>query len=418
MGVDNAWPFLASIEGLEFPEVEPKDAYAKVHLDVPAIYFALFRSIQCHKAFSEMKKQMNAPVNIKTPYVAPANISGLLASIKVPPPTSKRTTKTIKLEVDVIKKNPKFLSTISPQSTLPPVPDTFSGNDTSTPLDKVLLKKFSKDQAILHFDGPKTTQKRYAHEKREASRTGSIANFVQKAATVLAQIAVLQSQVDKTTAAGNPKPTKNQILRVVKVINRSLLKAWINTKAVPHRDWKALAEQLDEKGWTVHGCTGEADVCISRHAEEEEEDTVVASADSDNLFHGAAFVLRKSPRGGRFFTYDIGAVLGSLRISYEQWQAIAVLAENDYDQKLPGQSFATIVETIRDMPNKPTSNDYVNDYCSMQSIDPTSFKNSTDIFIDNKEDRDMDAVSENNGTKLVDHLMMHVVNEVSKLRQR
>ena len=53
MGVDNAWPFLASIEGLEFPEVEPKYAYAKVHLDMPATYLALFRSIQCHKAAAD-----------------------------------------------------------------------------------------------------------------------------------------------------------------------------------------------------------------------------------------------------------------------------------------------------------------------------------------------------------------------------
>lgn len=417
MGVDSAWPYLANVEGVEYPEVVPKDSFTRVHLDMPAIYFALARSIHCHKTFAEMKRHMNSPANVDMPYILPSGISRFLDSIDVSP-ISKRDAKAVKLETDAIKSSAEFLSLIGSESTLPTTPATIFEVDISAAIDTTLLRKFSKDQGILHFDGPKTIQKTYAHEKREKSRIGAIAAFVHKASSVLSHIANLQSQVNLITAAGNPKPTKNQILRVVKIIRGPLLKAWINTKAMSHKDWRALGGQLSSKGWTVHACSGEADVCIARHAEEEQEDTVVASGDSDNVFHGAAYVLRKSPRGGQFFSYDIGAVLGTLGISYQQWQAIAVLSENDYDPKLPGQSFATIVETIRGMPEKLSSNSYVDEYCSTRSVDRTLFKNSVKVFIENKEDRAAGGVSENNGSKLVDHLMMHVVNEISKLRQR
>ncbi|GJJ72616.1 hypothetical protein EMPS_04974 [Entomortierella parvispora] len=408
MGVASTWPYLANIEGLEYPEVVPKDVFPRVHIDIPAILFALVRSIRCNKIFAEMKNHMNSSANLEAPYMLPAEISLFLT--KVPP-----------LETDAIKSNTEFLSLIGSESTLPPVPSAIFEIDISAAIDKTLLKKFSKDQGILHFDGARTIQKTYARQKRDRSRIGAIAAFVHKASSVLSHLAHLHSQVSLKTAAGKAKPTKNQVLRLVKRIRGPLIKAWINTKAISHKDWDTLGNQLGSKGWKVHACPGEADVCISRHAEEEQEDTVVASADSDNVFHGASYVLRKSPQGGRYYKYDIGAILGSLELSYEQWQAVAVLAENDYDRKVPGLGLTKIVDTIRDMdemPDMPKAVDYVKKFCSQKSIDQAVFENSVDIFVDNKQDIDTGIILEDNAAKLVDHLMLHIVNEVSKLRYR
>ena len=79
-----------------------------------------------------------------------------------------------------------------------------------------------------------------------------------------------------------------------------------------------LTTGLEKLGWGICRCQGEADVCVGRKADQHPGQVVVASADSDMLFHRVRVLLRKNTNSHTFTSHKVEDVIRKLDVSEAQ----------------------------------------------------------------------------------------------------
>ncbi|KAF9555522.1 hypothetical protein EC968_008895, partial [Mortierella alpina] len=175
---------------------------------------------------------------------------------------------------------------------------------------------FRPSQCVLHFDGPATSQKERARQERVSEAEDSVRLTKEAIQRTMAIIQVRPAGLPPSLF--HPEPSTQRINRARK--ERAMSRAQESLLAfkrsnILSRDLvHELARTISEKGWTVHICAGEADVCMSM------QDSVIATADSDLFFHGARAILRQDPRSKSKFTlYTVDEILRKLGLTSDAW---------------------------------------------------------------------------------------------------
>ncbi|KAG0329613.1 hypothetical protein BGZ99_001220 [Dissophora globulifera] len=99
---------------------------------------------------------------------------------------------------------------------------------------------------------------------------------------------------------------------------RNMRRAWSRARIIESESKERLVANLEALGWEACHRYGEADTCTVRRAEGVGR-LVVASSDSDHLFHGATQMLRKVLRSSSISSYNIRVITDKLGIIMDQW---------------------------------------------------------------------------------------------------
>ncbi|KAI8354225.1 hypothetical protein B0O80DRAFT_507963 [Mortierella sp. GBAus27b] len=268
-----------------------------------------------------------------------------------------------------------------------------------------LAESFDQARVTLHFDGAMTMQKELAHQRRTQQHE-SLTRKAQ-ASILKTQLLISPPQVHpfhgntptvppSSPASGNittfeaVNPTSSKRTKVI----RSFKKAQNLSKSARTlaTETKAqLTERLEGFGWRVHKCEGESDVCISNQSGR----VVVATSDSDFLFHKVDVILRQDPqKRSKYHLIDIQSdVLGKLDISADAWAVVGAVSRNDYSVNIPGCSLQVNFHIMKSVDSNLAPDDMLLEYCETVSVvqgltevcQTSQFGRSRDIFFDRHE---------------------------------
>ncbi|KAF9081531.1 hypothetical protein BGX27_004875, partial [Mortierella sp. AM989] len=298
MGVEGVFPFLKSV-GIEGIEVDIRTIVDPIHVDV----LSLFRA-----------------------YIIATETS-------IQTRIAKRETRT-------------------PSSTATETPVLYQANA----LDTRLSKLFQKTKDTLHFDGSHTHQKSLARTKRSTQHRSQLA----KAEGLIGKVVDLISAVIPPNGAPPIPCTRSRRQKIVK-LSKAALRNWKYARGIEPATRANLVANLTNSGWTVCQCFGEADVCISRQiGPTPARHVVVASSDSDFLFHKVQTLLRQDPqRRSTFYRIDIVTdILNRLGITEAEWICAGIISNNDYASSLFGRNFLRSLTLINNANHKyPSSAD-------------------------------------------------------------
>ena len=279
-------------------------------------------------------------------------------------------------------------------------------------INRTLDNTYNKSNNV-HFDGPGTIQKKFAHSRRAKSRGKGLHSFQEIVKAINDRLDVLEAK---------PAVSRGQLSRIFAMVKKSLVRSWKAIRKVDQTTLSELARILKaDHGWNCHTCTGQMDICIAKEALADKE-IVAISQDSDLLFTGIKTLVRFKPKGNTFVEYPVKKIFTSLGIkSLEAWIACAVLTLNDYDSSAARQSFGPIVKAVSDIYTKyrhskdRTAIRLVEIYCQEQKVSVTDIHNSVESFIELREDLDPDHDSSNDK---VDEAVRAIFVRVEGLRSR
>lgn len=281
--------------------------------------------------------------------------------------------------------------------------ESYSTKASTSQLVRALHSRLSdtftqNDSTVLHFDGPETSQKGRA---REARRNRSSKN-VQEVTDLAAKIHTIMTAADNTPIS---RTKKRRMLR----LNRRVKQCWGSARIIDSATKFDLVAGLEGLGWKTCRCQGEADVCIGRKADKHPGEVVVASSDSDMLFHRVKELIRKVPRSCTFTSYNLEDVLQKLEVSEAQWVVAGVVTNNDYTRHVPGQSFPKNLALVRECDAR-SNQDVLDQYCAKLGVNSTMFGSAKDVFFDRFETTEADSTS----NEAVDAVMKELVNSVTR----
>lgn len=270
-------------------------------------------------------------------------------------------------------------------------------------IHKKLLETFTQDaETILHFDGSSTIQKSKARDYRNQRNQNSKQAFFNYSGQ-------LDKLLDPEGDMMNQRTRKRKLLR----LNSRAKKSWRDSRVIDPAFKTDLPLELKKLGWEVCCCMGEADVCIGRKANSNPGTIVAASADSDLLFYSLRALFRKDPRSHVYYEIKVADILRTLQICPSQWVVTGIVTNNDYSSHLPGRSFRKNLTAVREH-NDGNPEEVLRRYCETFRVDPAHFKNSTDIFLQMKEDH-LTLLSDNTE---IDAVMLSLVSKIAVFFQR
>ena len=289
-------------------------------------------------------------------------------------------------------------------------------------LDARLARTFRKDTDVLHFDGSPTSEKGHARTIRNARYQVQLT----KAKSIIGKVTV-----DLPSPSIHPSfpCTRSKRQKIVKMSKKAFT-AWKYARTIDHNLLNALIVALHSNGWSVCRCEGEADVCISK---QDPGNVVVASSDSDYLFHQVRTLLRQDPqRRSTFLQFNIqGDILNRLSISEAEWICAGIVSRNDYNPSMFGHSFARNLGLINllkhDLLHRNVTNitvrQLLTNYCTNHKNRQTNapvdtqlfdnhYVNSTNIFL-LREERTIQVQQTSNNT--IDDMYMSMIQGLGVL---
>jgi len=192
-----------------------------------------------------------------------------------------------------------------------------------------LLRSFTPAFARLHIDGKRTKQKQAEHRRRDAD----LATRMADCGTILASHQALVAAGDRSKGTDMPKFW-------------SVIKA---CRVITDQDKRALIQNLVALGWRVCECTGEADVCIAK-ATDNNNDLYAVSRDSDLFFHATVKNILR-PYKGMFLSYTKDGVMKALDLSKSQLKLLSMVSKTDYATNVPGYALERNLQIIKQLPN-------------------------------------------------------------------
>ncbi|KAF9954192.1 hypothetical protein BGZ65_004192 [Modicella reniformis] len=280
----------------------------------------------------------------------------------------------------------------SPSARDTPIAPSTASSKLVQAVHRKLLQTFRPNASTrIHVDGYPTAQKKKGRENRQKQRA--------EGAATLSDLAHQIEQIadSATSTSVNPRAQKRRLIRSARKARTS----WAKARVIDTATRESLARGLREFGWTVCRCVGEADVCIANTAHQSPDNIVVASSDSDHLFHGAKTLLRQDPRTRSFTTYDIQKVQETLEVNQEQWAVAAVVTNNDYTKQVRGQTFAKNLDLVRDC-DAPDRQGILDQYCVRLVEDAHRYGPAMDIFF-NRVETIEDAATSNDRNLAMPH---------------
>jgi hypothetical protein len=270
---------------------------------------------------------------------------------------------------------------------------------------RCLHNKFSKTynqsrDTVLHIDGPQTSQKARARETRKSRSAKDLQEVKDLSEKILKIVAAAN-----TTSGSKRRTQRRKLLR----LNRKLKKCWGWARIIDAGMKAGFTAGLEELGWEVCRCQGEADVCIGRRADEHPGQVVVASCDSDMLFHGVKELLRKERGADVYTSYSVADVIQRLQVNEAQWVVAGVVTNNDYAGHVRGQSFKKNLAVLREC-DAVDKQDLLQQYCTKMGVSSTRFDSATDAFFKRLETPETDSTSSGG----IDDDMKEMVNVVTK----
>lgn len=187
-------------------------------------------------------------------------------------------------------------------------------------LDKIFTKNYSKSKDTIHYDGPPTSQKAYARQKRQQA----VSKMMVKLMDHLQQAERRLQELEQS-----PAPSRKKLSRLTKFLSGTVFPMWTTTRPVDARSTRAIVKELrDSFGWKCHNCPGQFDLCAGRLCRDNPEAHItVVTTDSDLQFVGAHTLLRFKPKGTVFYLYPIKEVIEHCGLeSVDEWKAAAVIA--------------------------------------------------------------------------------------------
>ncbi|KAG9324981.1 hypothetical protein KVV02_000490 [Mortierella alpina] len=128
---------------------------------------------------------------------------------------------------------------------------------------------------------------------------------------------------------------------------------------------EAIRDRLIALGWSVHICTGEADVCIARNAEDTQDPNFATlTRDSDLPMHRPVTKVLMPAKGG-LELISREDVLRAFQMDEDQLQLLAVVSTSDYCKSVPHYGLVKNHKAIR-----------------RRTVGATDTSNSWSIFVD------------------------------------
>lgn len=278
-------------------------------------------------------------------------------------------------------------------------------------MDRMYDNAYKKSEDVIHYDGPATMQKRFAHEQRAKAskkKREGLSGLIKTAET---RLAVLESKAQLSN---------RQLSRLRASLSSHLFPLWTDERGVDTRTTSAVAKLLHEThGWQTHICAGQFDICAGKIAHLDKNMTVI-STDSDLMFMGVGTLIRFQAKGSQFHSYPIKKVYKHAGLkTEEEWVAAAILARNDYDPSAGHQSFENVIKEIVKIRGRRKQDrsvlGFVTTYCKDRGKDINVVQNSIESFIGLKEDLD---TSYRPGNDELDESIRQIVYRVEALTHR
>ncbi|KAI8605759.1 hypothetical protein EDD21DRAFT_110602 [Dissophora ornata] len=268
-------------------------------------------------------------------------------------------------------------------------------------LHNKLSKTFTQTHdTVLHLDGPSTSQKARARGARRSRRAKDLQDVRDLSEKILMIVATAN-----TTSGSKRRTQRRKLLR----LNQKLKERWGMARTIDTGMKADQAAGLEELGWEMCRCQGEADVCIGRRENKLAGQVVVASCDSDMLFHGVKELLRKEPGADVYTSYSVADVIQMLQVNEAQWVVAGVVTNNDYTGQIRGQSFKKNLAVLREC-DAVDKQDILHQYCAKMGVSSTRFDSATDVVFKRLETTETDSTSSDG----VDGDMKEMVNVVTK----
>jgi hypothetical protein len=282
-------------------------------------------------------------------------------------------------------------------------------------INKMLDRYYKKSEDFIHYDGPPTAQKYFAHEKRRTAHITKIGKMSDILAATEKRLLQMES---------NPNLSNSQLSRFKAHLRKSVFPVWIDTRGLDPRATKVVVRELGHThGWKSHQCQGQFDICAGRFARQDPNLTVVTS-DSDLMFMGVKELVRFQPKGTRFYSYPIEKMIAHCGLKTAgEWVAAAVISLNDYDPSIGRTSFKTAIEEIKAIKKSwsrkgnadRSVEGYVKEYCKKKKVDVASVKNSIDSFV-KLEETPLESFQQ--GDDELDDSICRIVYRVEALSRR
>jgi hypothetical protein len=278
-------------------------------------------------------------------------------------------------------------------------------------MDRMYDNVYKKCEDVIHYDGPATMQKRFAHEQRAKASKSKRERLSGLIKTAEARLAALENKVQLSN---------RQLARLKAFLNSRLFPLWTEERGVDTRTTSAVAKLLREThGWQTHICDGQFDVCAGKMAHLDKNLTVV-STDSDLMFMRVGTLIRFQAKGSQFHSYPIKKVYKHAGLkTEEEWIAAAILTRNDYDPSAGHQSFENVIKAIIKIRGRRKQDrsvlGFVTTYCQDRGKDISVVQNSIDSFVGLKEDLDN---SYRPGNDKLDESIRQIVYRVEVLTRR
>lgn len=248
-------------------------------------------------------------------------------------------------------------------------------------LNKMYSRFYKKSEDFIHYDGPPTTQKAFAHGRRKLATKTQILKLLEYLIIAEARLSQMETK---------PNLSNSQVSRFKSFLSKVLFPCWIRTRGVDPRATRAIVNELQEShGWKAHLCAGQFDICVARKAQEN-PGLIVVSTDSDLMFVGAERLFRFHPKGTRFYCYPIEDVIRHCGLeTQEEWVAAAVVSHNDCDPSVGRTSFSTAIKDIsvirknwaRKKSKDLSVNGYVKELCRRKDVHHDVVDKSLDSFV-------------------------------------
>lgn len=205
------------------------------------------------------------------------------------------------------------------------------------------------------MDGPSPQEKHRTREFRDRKRADALAKAE----------ASISSMEDIFRSGGRLR--KPHFKKLAKHLNASFV--W----SMDSR--RALAQLLQELGWSVVECASEADIAIASDCETHD---VVISGDSDSLVYSSIETIWRPLGRGRYLVYDVPKLLKHLEISRTALTVLGIVCRNDYSSNISRLGVSTNFEIILSLEKDGKCSSY---YCfGNRSIATSESTNASNRF--------------------------------------
>lgn len=414
MGVAQAFELTKDCKAIKL--VDPQKE-GPCEIDGSAVSYMKFKTTEGRLLLKQLKKMAKEDASIAIPgpvprlaywdqvswfMPSPSNTKGLpsdLSALQLSTASNSTldyTTLTESATTQQLSTSPGLLplASTSPSTALPlpshPPEDLYhdlnSARDVVWPLvanvlNKLYSKFYKKSEDFIHYDGPPTNQKAFAHEKRQLATKKQILKLFDYLRIAEARLSQMEEK---------PNLSNQKVSRFKSFLSKLLFPCWIRTRGVDPRATRAIVNELQEShGWKTHQCQGQFDICVGRKARETPGLTVV-STDSDLMFLGAERLFRFHPKGARFYCYPIASIIRHCGLkTSDEWVAAAVVSRNDYDPSVGRISFSTATKDIsairtdwlRKKGKDRSVDGYVKEVCKRKNVHQDVVKTSLDSFV-------------------------------------